>query len=72
MSTLNSQEQEQIEALKSWWKENGSPTWDPITQQIKRDGVVIATFPTNNNLPTYFTTTWSERPNLFVDPDGLK
>ncbi len=56
----------------SWWKENGSPTWHPITQQIKRDGSVIATFATNNNLPSYFNTTWSDRPSLFVDTDGLK
>ena len=36
MSTLNSQEQEQIEALKSWWKENGK--WLMLTAALVLGG----------------------------------
>ena len=48
------------------WISQGSPTWDPMTRTVKKNGVVVGTFPTS--IPSYFTIS-PQNPffNAFVD-----
>jgi hypothetical protein len=54
----------------SGWINEGMPTWDPVARTVKKNGVVVATHPTN--LPSYFRVS---PPNammqLFIDDKGL-
>jgi outer membrane receptor protein involved in Fe transport len=56
--------------LISGWLAEGSPTWDPVTRTVKKNGVVVSSHPTN--YPTFFR---QSPPNammqLFVDQNGL-
>ena len=52
------------------WRNEGMPTWDPVTRTVKKNGVVVASHPTN--LPSYFRVS---PPNammqMFIDDRGL-
>lgn len=54
------------------WKAAGSPTWDPITQTIKKNGTAVSGGPwTTTNLPSYFTNSqFIGTSTLFVQQDG--
>ncbi len=56
--------------LISGWLAQGSPTWDPVTRTVKKDGVVVSSHPTN--FPSYFRVS---PPNammqMFIDQRGL-
>src|SRR5688572_16031107 len=56
--------------LISGWLAEGSPTWDPVTRTVKKNGVVVSSHPTN--YPAFFRQT---PPNammqLFIDDKGL-
>lgn len=55
-----------------YWKSQGSPTWDPVTQQVKIGGQVVATNPTNAGLPSYLYYAFNDRPSLFIDQGGAQ
>jgi len=59
----------------SYWVANGRPTWDPVTQQIHRNGVTIGTFPTNTGLPDFFSYVYGGYGQLlsqfFIDRGGI-
>ena len=49
------------------WREAGSPTWDPLTNTMKINGVFSRT-----GTPAYLYTQASNFSQLFVDRDGIK
>jgi outer membrane receptor protein involved in Fe transport len=49
------------------WREGGSPTWDPIANTLKRDGVVIGT-----STPATLFTPAGNYGQVFVDRDGIR
>lgn len=53
----------------SGWIAAGRPTWDPITRTVKRDGVIVGTYP--DSVPPGFTVEPHDVfTNFFVEPDG--
>jgi outer membrane receptor protein involved in Fe transport len=56
--------------LISGWRDQGMPTWDPVTRTVKKNGVVVSSHPTN--YPAFFR---QSPPNammqLFIDDRGL-
>jgi hypothetical protein len=57
----------------SYWLASGSPTWDPVTQQIHIHGVTVATVPAATyNGPDYFSATYlgNSDGQLYIDPSG--
>ena len=58
----------------SYWIANGSPTWDPTTQQIhNQDGTLrLQVNATASNLPDYFSNNYlgNDRNQMFIDPTG--
>lgn len=57
----------------SYWKSSGSPSWDPSTFTVKRNGVVVGTYPVNAALPDYFLqSTYINHSQLFIDQGGLE
>ena len=56
----------------SYWIANGSPTWDPTTQQIhNQDGTLrLQVNATASNLPDYFSNNYlgNDRNQMFIDP----
>lgn len=57
----------------SYWKSQGSPSWDPITQQIKINGAVVGTVASATATPpSYFQSlNFGGRSNVFVDQNGI-
>ena len=58
----------------SYWVSNGSPTWDPTTQQIHINGVTVGTYTsTTYNGPDYFSATLlgGSHSQMFIDQSGL-
>ena len=57
----------------TYWQQNGSPTWDPITWTVHRNGVSTV-FPqsADASLPAGLSATGDiyTRPNVFLNPDG--
>jgi hypothetical protein len=52
----------------SYWQSVGSPTWDPSTATVTLNGV--STF-AGTTIPVGFSAGFSDRPTLFVTPDGI-
>ena len=56
----------------SYWKDSGSPTWDPVTFTAKLNGAAVGTYPTGSALPSYFReNNFMSRSALFIDQAGL-
>jgi outer membrane receptor for ferric coprogen and ferric-rhodotorulic acid len=58
----------------TYWLKNGSPTWDPTTQQIHINGATVGTFTsTTYNGPDYFSATLlgGNHSQMFIDQNGL-
>ena len=49
-----------------YWRRNGSPTWDPVLQQLKIGGQVV-TPSTSPSLVRFPVTTTNDIPSIFVD-----
>jgi hypothetical protein len=57
----------------SYWKSQGSPTWDPVAQVIHVKGTTLGPFTSSTGVPDYFTNsfTGSTHSVAFVDQNGL-
>jgi len=63
----------------SYWRDNGSPTWDPVTWTVHRNGTSTVV-PFNSNQATESNLLGAglssggsnvyTRPNIFINPDG--
>ena len=57
----------------SYWKSVGSPSWDPSTFTVKRNGAILGTYPVGSTLPDYFASgSFIVNSQLFVDQGGLQ
>lgn len=53
------------------WRNAGSPTWDPITQTAKINGIAVPGNWNATNLPSYFSNAqFRTLSTVFIDPDG--
>ncbi len=56
----------------SYWKSVGSPSWDPSTFTLKRNGVTVGTYTVGATLPDYLVqSTFVNHSQLFIDQSGL-